>query len=375
MDKQFCSSFKKYRSDGWKDLEVSKGFIIRLVATKSYKKNLGFGRFYKDVVFSRNAKKRFASEPKPNVIVSAENPLTMGIPTFPYAKKNLIPVVVDQMDIWPEFIEKSAGKYGKFVHFFLKPVYRNRKKNYEQAAGYLALGKNYLEFSRKVAPNSYNKPFALVYNGVDVKNFRKHLASSMSENVRVQFKKSQGKIKCIFAGTFGPSYDISVMIGCAQKCKEQELDVDFLFAGSGPCVVDVQKAAQNTDNIIYLGSLLPSELVPIYGNCHIGLCAYSKFSNVDMPDKFYDYCAAGLAIVNSLTNEVASFIANEHLGLNYEGGNLESMFSAIEKITNDEKILEEARHNSKQIGTVFDSSIQNEYLHVLLQKVVAGNNS
>ena len=94
----FSHHFKKQRSQGWKDVAVNDNFIIRLVPTTSYTKNFGIGRMYKDFVFGINASKGFKDESKPDLIIAAENPITMGNPSYKYAKKNKIPMIYDQMD-------------------------------------------------------------------------------------------------------------------------------------------------------------------------------------------------------------------------------------------------------------------------------------
>ena len=74
----FSHHFKKYRSESWRDVRVNDNFIIRLVPTNSYKKNIGFGRFRKDFMFGTNALKRFKTEDKHNLIIAAENPICIG---------------------------------------------------------------------------------------------------------------------------------------------------------------------------------------------------------------------------------------------------------------------------------------------------------
>ena len=55
----FSHHFKRKRANGWKDINVSKYFTIRLVPTTSYKKNFGIGKIYKDFVFVKNLMKQF----------------------------------------------------------------------------------------------------------------------------------------------------------------------------------------------------------------------------------------------------------------------------------------------------------------------------
>lgn len=366
----FAHHFKKYRSNGYKEIRVRDGFCIRLVPTSSYKKNFGIGRILKDFSFARNARKLFLESDKPDVIISAENPLTMSKPTFSYAKKKQIPVVVDQMDVWPEFIENSCGKFKNIAHFFLLPVYRNRRKNYEQAAGYIALGSNYLEFARQVTTDGISKPSALVYNGVDIDKFQKHLSNSLTPEIQKKFDRAKGKIHCIFAGTFGPSYDIDTILQCAKKFQESASEIDFIFAGSGSEEYKIIEAERTLENVVFLGSLLPEELIPIYGRCHIGLCAYSSKSNVDMPDKFYDYCAAGLVIINSLTGEVKNYIEKNKLGVNYYPSDANSLYDAILTAAQDEEHYAEMRKNVRKICWEFDANSQNKKLEELIRKII-----
>lgn len=365
----FAHHFKKYRSVGWKDIAVNNRFIIRLVPSTSYKKNFGIGRLIKDISFAKELKKRIQQEEQPDVIISAENPLMFGIPTFPFAKRNNIPVIIDQMDIWPEFLENGFGKLKNVVHLLFKPVYINRYKNYCQAAGYMALGSNYLLFARKLTLDGEKKPYALVYNGVDTISFRKQMLSPMPKRLLDITNSSIHSYHCIFAGTFGPSYDIDTILNCAKKCSENKLDVDFWFAGSGSEIEKVLNVARKEGNVIYLGSLLPNELAPVYAKCDIGLCAYSAKSNVDMPDKFYDYCAAGLAVVNSLTEEVSNYINDNEVGFNYFAGDVQSMYNAIQKLTMDNVLLKRMKENAFSLGNNFDCNIQNEKMERLLYQV------
>jgi hypothetical protein len=72
-----------------------------------------------------------------------------------------------------------------------------------------------------------------------------------------------------------------------------------------------------------------------------------------MPDKFYDYCAAGLAIINSLQGEVKDQINKRKLGLQYKAGNPLSLYESIEKLS-DYYLLRECKSNAYASGEVFD---------------------
>lgn len=363
----FSHHFKKYRSDGWKDIEVNSNYIIRLVPSISYKKNFSIGRFCCISSFAKNVGRRFEKEEIPNLIIG-NCVMTKGYPIFKYAKKHNVPIIVDQGDIWPEFIEKNLGRFSCVGKLLFAPLYSARKKNYYSANGIIALGKNYLEFAQSVAENGHDKPSALVYNGIDLQQFEDMATIPIDPEISLRINKKENETLCVFAGTFGPSYDIDTMLKCAQFFEKQSLPIKFVFAGSGPRQNEIEIVCNKCRNAVYVGALKPKDLIPLYMICDIGLCAYTSKSNVDMPDKFYDYTAAGLAVVNSLTEEVAQYVQNKHIGINYTAGNTQEMHDAILSIVNGK--LAAMKKNAKELSYVFDSKIQNAKLGQLAKELI-----
>lgn len=365
----FAHHFKKYRSNGWKDLNITEGFDIRLVPTSQYQKNLSLKRLWKDMVFAHNVWKRAHTEKPPALIICAENPLTMGYPSFRYAYKRNIPIVADQMDIWPEFmVNQVPKKFKGFVDFLLRPFYARRKVDYEKLSGCIALGKNYLEFMLAIAPVLKNRPHVNIYNGIDVVSFRKIM--NINEGIVTNLpEKRRGEVWCVFAGTFGPSYDINTMIACARRLHHEGAAVRFLFAGSGSETEMVEKASTEIETVHFLGALSVQTLLSVYKMCDIGLCAYSEQSNVDMPDKFYDYCAAGLAVVNSLQQEVRDVILANGVGQQYMPGNADSMSEAIYALC-DPEALRLAKAAADKVAMIYDMNAQHEKLSEMINVIL-----
>ena len=366
----FSHHFKEFRSRSWKDIKVNDHFIIRLVPTNSYKKNISFGRFRKDFVFGKNAQLGFNKFKKPDLIIAAENPMCMGSPAYKYAKKNNVPIIYDQMDIWPELlIQVLPEPISSFANIAMIPVYLKRKVIYKNLDGVIALGKHYLEFMFDISPELRHKPNALVYNGIDVNKFRSHLNDEVTIS-KLPKEKPKGEIWCIFAGTLGPSYDIKSIIEAADYFDKNGENFKFIIAGSGPFEGEVTDAEKRLNNLIYVGKLLPEELIPIYGKCDIGLSTYSAGSNVDMCDKFYDYTAAGLAVVNSLTGEVSEHIEQRGLGKNYIANDADSFIKALDEYREYEYLLQ-SKNNSKDIGLEFDMNNQNHKLLCVINSIIS----
>jgi glycosyltransferase involved in cell wall biosynthesis len=51
------------------------------------------------------------------------------------------------------------------------------------------------------------------------------------------------------------------------------------------------------------------------------------------PNKPFQYLSAGLAILSSVTGEMAALIRDNRIGVLYDGGNLQSLVAAITRLT------------------------------------------
>jgi len=357
----FAHHFKKFRSDGWTDIEVSKGFRIRLVPTTSYRRNIGFGRLFRDVVFAFRTYNRGRSEPRPDLIIHSESPLTFGYAGQRLADFHNCPSIYHQMDLWPELIIKSVPqKLRSVLKAALWPVYASRKRTYSRLSATTALAKTYLEAVFDVSPLMRDKPNAVIYNGIDVEEFRVKMQASEVPTSRFPAKR-EGDVWAVFAGSLGPSYDIGVMCEVACSLAAMESGIYIVIAGDGPLRSFVQETVRGTSgpaNLFYVGQLSPSELASLYSRCDVGLCAYSRSSNVEMPDKIYDYTAAGLPIVVSLRGEVADIVASERIGFSYEAGSAADLMRKLLELTSDVNAMNLMSKASRKLGMQFDKNVQ-----------------
>jgi glycosyltransferase involved in cell wall biosynthesis len=77
-----------------------------------------------------------------------------------------------------------------------------------------------------------------------------------------------------------------------------------------------------------------------------------------MPDKIYDYTAAGLSIVTSLKGEVSWIINDKKLGILYEAGNAEDLAEKLEYLVVNQEIRKGMAKNSYNIAMDYDCHVQ-----------------
>lgn len=347
---------KTRRTDSWATIDVCENFKIELVPTTVYKKNISFKRAAFELAFAKNLRSRILDLDLPDLIMTSGTGLfTAFRPIWPNMMKRGAPVIYDIMDV------HMINAYMKIHYIALTPIVKTityiigvlEKPFYEKIAGVCALGKNQLQ----IAIDKTGKrqlPSCLVYNGIYLDKFREQINKRISVKVP---HKNEGWTWCIYAGSLGPSYDITTVINCAKMANSRDSKILFLIAGAGPQMELVKEACEINPCIEYLGILRPEELIPVYSKCDVGLCTYAEYSTVDMPDKFYDYCAAGMAIVNSLHGEVNYYIESNNLGLQYEAGNPDSLYNCLIEIRKPNR-LSIYKRNSYAIAEKFDMSNQ-----------------
>lgn len=367
----FSHHFKKYRSSGWTDVQVKDRFKIRLVPTPGYKTNVSIRRIIRDVVFSYRTFMRGKTLDSPDCIVYYESPLAFGYAGQKLAQIHACPVIYDQMDLWPELIEQVFPRPIRHVmKLIFRPVYNRRKNVYAQLSGAVGLAQPYLNVMLVDAPMLRSRPHAVIYNGVDVQALRRIMKEAGAAET-FRYHKKDGEVWAVFAGTLGPSYDIFTLLEVAEKIEAEKSALRLIIAGDGPLRSKVEKhvAEKRKTCLHYVGQLDPEQLVALYKICDIGICAYSAKSNVEMPDKIYDYTAAGLPVVNSLKGEIASIIVEKDLGLQYQPGNSYDLLEKLEMLANDRTLRTQMAKNSYDTGMIYDQHIQYGKLVEIIEKV------
>ncbi len=366
----FSHHFKKFRSDSWEDRRLPSGLVVRLVPTTGYSRNFSVARFWRDAVYGWRAYRRARDLDAPDLILTSDPAMNFGFAGPRLAKRHKAALVYDQMDLWPELISQSLPKPLRGIaDALLWPIYRSRARVFARLDGAMALARPYLDSVTRDIPEDRRVPTLVVYNGIDVPAFRAAMASPLPAALTTALDRDG--IKAIFAGSLGPSYDVGPMVEAARLLHERGAAITIYIAGDGPERRAVEAAASAAPNLVYLGTLPPDILPAVYARCDIGLSCYSARSNVEMCDKFYDYTAAGLAIVNSLPGEVRDWIETRGLGVQYAPGDAVSLADRLTELSEVAATVALMQEASWSAGALFDRTAQHAPLGKWLEAIVS----
>jgi glycosyltransferase involved in cell wall biosynthesis len=357
----FAHHFKSFRSKSWEDRLDSPNFTIRLVPTSGYSRNIGLARVAFEVNYVQNLLRRSKGMSAPDLIIGVDPPQTAGWASRSLAKRHGAKLLIDVFDLWPELFELALPQaLRKFSGTIFAPLYMMRKSSYRSADAITALCNFYLHKARAES-GRLNQPVGVFYNGIDVSVFRQTMSAVRDKDaIRADFGVRSNALIAVYAGSLGPNYDISTLLATARQLQQREANVQLIVAGSGPLENEVRNVTESigVQWIRYLGKVTPDRLMSLYSVCDVGLCAYGPFSNVGMPDKFYDYTSAGLFILNSLTGELSELILREGIGRNYRAGDPQNLTEILVGLSKKPKLTGAMKSSSFNVANEYDSRVQ-----------------
>lgn len=376
---QFISNFehrsKTFRSNNYKEINVSEKYIIHLIPAKPYVKHISLDRIKYERSFGKNIILNAKALEKPNVVILAEPAICYYDILLDWIKIDLkSKLIIDIIDIWPELFHLVIPKQLDFIaKFLLYPIYWWRKKLYFKADGLIAVSKNYLDIGMSIKKFN-DKRKDIVYwsipeNKIDID------INLLEEKIKnIILTKEEKEVWCIYAGTLGENYDIRSIIKVSDLLKEKypSNKLKLLIVGDGPLNEYCEK---NTNNInsFFLGRLNSTNLEYLFQNCDIALSTYKGRSTVSMPIKAFDYLAFGLPLINSLKRDLGYFVEINNVGINYKSESVDELFSSISTLVDDIEKRKLMSSNAKKLSLQFLESKQYDKFIKVVENVVNGD--
>lgn len=339
---------KKFRYSEDKDIPLTDNMEMKLLHACGYQKNVCLKRLYHEWKTAYKFYVRANKELLPDVIVSAMPTIAQAHYTVKFAKKHRIPVIVDIRDLNPDvFGMPFRGGVKKVVELGIVPlkiVLGSALRNATALVGttdpYLQWGLNYASRTKK----QNDRVFFVSYpdNGV---------TESLSEGSRWSRFENTSSLVCCFFGQFGQLVDFETVMDAAQKCKENQMDVQFLLCGKGELLEHYQQVVESRGltNVHLPGWVNKTDISDIGFVSDVGLMAYKKNDNFEMqmPNKFSEYLSLGLAIMLQPTGIMKDVIESNNCGIQYNTS--DELYEALKRLCENRDMLKEMKRNSRAL--------------------------
>jgi glycosyltransferase involved in cell wall biosynthesis len=356
----FSHKHKRYLFDGPRTIQAQPNLEVRLLHGPAYNKNVSLKRIVHHHSIARSFARESRSVEKPDIIFCSVPTLELAEQALRYGRDFAVPVVIDIVDTWPDvyltILPPWLRPLGEFV---LRSDFRRLQQICRSAVALTAVSQTYLDWALHHARRPINALDGLFVLGCPATSLVTQAAiEQQATQVRSRYGIREQDLVVTFIGTFGVSYDIETVVAAARMIEQDQIQgVRFVLAGSGDKLDNMRQMAEGLSNVTFPGWLSEQPMRELLHVSSIGLAAYTQRALQSLPYKPFEYMAAGLPMLSSLSGELEQIIRTEGIGLQYKAGDAAGLVKQIRWcLSNPDQLRLMSARTRKLFNTKYDSA-------------------
>lgn len=266
-----------------------------------------------------------------DLLFATSTPLTAGIPGIIAKALRRQPFVFEIRDLWPE-LPKAMGVIRNPL--VLKAMAGLEWLSYHSADALIALSPGMAHgIERRGIPSAR---IAIIPNGCDLELFH-----PLAEKTRPFPGVSTDDFVAIFTGAHGIANGLDAVLDAAAVLKARgRSEIKLVLIGQGklkPALV-ARAEREGLDNCLFLDPVPKRQVAEVTASADAGLMVLSNvpaFYHGTSPNKFFDYIASGLPVVNNYPGWLAEMIAEQECGIAVPPENPEAFAEALITLADD----------------------------------------
>lgn len=271
---------------------------------------------------------------KYDVLFATTTPLTAGIPGIfaRWLRGKLF--VFEVRDLWPE-LPRAMGVIRNPLVLWAMGVLE--WASYRSAHRLVGLSPGIVEgIAHRGVPRDR---IASVPNGCDLAIFAGQVEPWRPAQVR------ESDLMAVFAGTHGMANGLDAVLNAAAELKRRGRDdIKLVLIGQGKLKPGLQARAarEGLDNVVFHGPVNKAMLAGLMAATDLGLQILANvpaFYYGTSPNKFFDYIAAGLPVLNNYPGWLAERITEHRCGFTVPPDNPVAFADALEQAAADRDAL------------------------------------
>lgn len=307
-----------------------------------YSNNMGMVARAKSFVSFAWQSTKYALKEDYDVLFATSTPLTAGIPGIIMKMFRRKKFIFEVRDLWPE-LPKALGMTNPFWIGCMSIL---EWLSYHLADGCIGLSPGICDGIKKRSQK--NKPIEMVPNGCDLDIFK----PSLKEPLHLDGINATDKV-AIFTGAHGIANGLDAVLDAAKEVKAMgREDIKFAFIGKGGVKDHLLERAKNEglDNCMFYTPIPKMQLAKVVASATVGLMVLKNvpaFYYGTSPNKFFDYIASGLPILNNYPGWLAGMIKENKMGEVVEPDNAKVFAQALVRMVDDPASREEYSKNAR----------------------------
>ncbi|PTX03541.1 glycosyltransferase family 4 protein [Pararhodobacter aggregans] len=281
-----------------------------------------------------------------DVVFATTTPLTAGIPGIFARWLRRKPFVFEVRDLWPE-LPKAMGVITNPVVLGLLSALE--WMSYRSADRLVGLSPGIVDgiAKRGVARDR----IAMVPNGCDMDLFAQSTESWRPEGV------ADDQLLAIFTGTHGSANGLNAVLDAAAVLRARGRDdIRIALVGQGREKAQLQARARDEglDNVLFLDPVPKTQLTGLMAGADVGLQVLRNvpaFYFGTSPNKFFDYIAAGLPVLNNYPGWLAELIDETDCGFAVPPDQPQAFADALIAAADDRAALRDKGARAQALAT------------------------
>jgi len=310
-----------------------------------YSNSDGFAKRIKTFLSFAFRSVKVAMTEKYDLVFATTTPLTAGIPGILARWLRGKPFVFEVRDLWPE-LPKAMGVITNPIVLWAMGVLE--WASYRSAHRLVGLSPGIVEGIKKRGVPS--ERITMIPNGCDLDIFAAEVEPWRPEGV------SGSDLMAIFAGTHGMANGLDAVLDTAAELKLRgRSDIKLLLIGNGKFKPALQERAgrEALDNVVFHEPVNKTRLAGLMKSTDLGmqiLANVPAFYYGTSPNKFFDYIAAGLPVLNNYPGWLAGMIEREQCGYAVPAADPKAFADALERAAADRDGLKAMGLHSRRLA-------------------------
>jgi glycosyltransferase involved in cell wall biosynthesis len=309
---------------------------------------------------------RLALKEDYDLLFATSTPLTAGIPGIVAKLLRSKPFVFEVRDLWPE-LPKAMGVIGNPL--ILGMLSLLEWSSYRASDGCVALAPGIAEGIRRRSRSDH--PICVVPNGCDLDLFNAQVAR---QDVWPDFNEND--LVCVFTGAHGQANGLDAALDAgAELMRRKETGIYLVFVGDGrekPRLIR-RKDDEGLANCLFFDLVPKERLAELLAAADVGmqlLANVPAFYYGTSPNKFFDYIASGLPVVNNYPGWLADMIDEHKCGVAIPPDDPVAFADALVKLRDDpagrkkmgtnSRVLAEQSFSRDMLGEKFSEFLEQQ---------------
>ncbi len=304
-------------------VHVRERYKLRLLHTASgYARAVSGVRVINNIVQAWRFRTEASSELRPDLIFCAMPTPELAWVSCGLGEKLGVPVVLDARDMWPDIFWDLLAPIKRVVSLpYILVMRAMLRTSSRRALGCTSITEPFLDWIVGYAGRprgSQDAVFPLAFRDAIVLD-NDLAAASASLPVDVP-----GVFNVVFLGRLNRTVmdAFEPILAAIRLLRNVNFPVRFLFAGQGDCASELRRRSSEFPEIIFLGHLDTAGMEALKKRSHVALLCVARRRDyqISLPNKVFEYLAAGLPIASHLTGLVGELLVKEGCGFTYDDG-------------------------------------------------------